>query len=84
VILKKCSETGEEMYPHLRSVLTSRWGRYAWIRGSQKKFHLDNHILMGNSLFKGRPVTETNIQVYIPSMFVNASIIMVMRKDNVY
>ncbi|XP_014261647.1 uncharacterized protein LOC106673838 isoform X3 [Cimex lectularius] len=58
-------KNGIVVFPHLRTILTSRWGTYAWIRGSEKKFCIDNHIVLANTTFKGRPVSDSNIQDYI-------------------
>nr|XP_024216399.1 uncharacterized protein LOC106678814 isoform X3 [Halyomorpha halys] len=53
---------GQLVFPHLRARLTSRWGNYAWMKGSEKEFCLDDHILLAPTTFKGRPISNLNIQ----------------------
>lgn len=53
---------GKLVFPHLRTQLTSRWGSYAWVKGSEKEFCLDDHILLAPTTFKGRPISNLNIQ----------------------
>ncbi|XP_067005165.2 uncharacterized protein [Anabrus simplex] len=59
-IVERRKADGSLAFPHLRTSLTTRWGRYAWEK--PKKFHLDNHLVTGGPLFRGRPITEQNIQ----------------------
>ncbi|XP_046400941.1 uncharacterized protein LOC124167164 isoform X2 [Ischnura elegans] len=47
-------------HPQLSMVLTTRWGRYAWEK--PKGFNIEKHVVLANSLFRGRPVTEFNVQ----------------------
>ncbi|XP_073974217.1 uncharacterized protein isoform X1 [Rhodnius prolixus] len=58
-------KNGRLVFPHLRTMLTSRWGNYAWIKGSEKQFRIDNQIVLASGNFKGRPVSDTNIQEYV-------------------
>lgn len=45
--------------------LTTRWGWYAW----QKfvPFKIDNHLIFANSHYRGRPLSDANIQVKFKS-----------------
>jgi hypothetical protein len=54
---------GELQFPRLRAALTSRWGHYAWRLCSEDEFRLDSHIVVGTQFFRGRAVTDANIQV---------------------
>jgi hypothetical protein len=36
-----------------------------------RDFDINNHVLMGQSTFKGRPITESNIQDYVSSEIVS-------------
>ncbi|KAF6202460.1 hypothetical protein GE061_004861 [Apolygus lucorum] len=56
---------GKIVFPHLRTILTSRWGNYAWVKGSERQFRIDNHIVLASGTFKGRPVSDANIQEYV-------------------
>ncbi|BES98312.1 transcription initiation factor tfiid subunit [Nesidiocoris tenuis] len=58
-------KAGRIVFPHLRTVLTSRWGNYAWVKGSEKQFRIDNHIVTASGTFKGRSVSDANIQEYV-------------------
>jgi hypothetical protein len=60
-ILDRRNAKGHLMFPHLRTALTTRWGRYAWENPSS--FSLDNHLVVGSALFRGRIVNDWNIQV---------------------
>lgn len=47
----------------LRSILTSKYGLYVW--KYLDNFSLDNVLIEAPAHYHGRPITETNIQVYI-------------------
>ncbi|XP_021938483.1 uncharacterized protein LOC110839019 isoform X2 [Zootermopsis nevadensis] len=59
-ILNRRDNEGKLMFPHLQTALTTRWGRYAWEKPSS--FSLDNHLVVGSALFRGRSVNDWNIQ----------------------
>lgn len=46
----------------LRSALFTRWGVYVW---KELDYSIDNHLVNSPSLFRGRPITDNNIQDYI-------------------
>ncbi|XP_063977362.1 uncharacterized protein LOC135162638 [Diachasmimorpha longicaudata] len=46
--------------PALRSSLTSKYGFYAW--RYREDFSLDNHLINAPSSFRGRPITDANVQ----------------------
>ncbi|XP_031846283.2 uncharacterized protein LOC116432919 isoform X2 [Nomia melanderi] len=50
----------------LRAGLSTRWGLYVWkdIDG----FSVDNHLLNSPCSFRGRPITESNIQEYVSDL----------------
>ncbi|XP_012537822.1 uncharacterized protein LOC105837513 isoform X3 [Monomorium pharaonis] len=47
----------------LKSVLSTRWGVYVW--EELDYFSVDNHLANSPCSFRGRPITENNIQDYI-------------------
>ncbi|KAJ8679654.1 hypothetical protein QAD02_015441, partial [Eretmocerus hayati] len=49
--------------PLLRLALTTKYFRYAWEKLDE--FSIDNHVIVAPSLFKGRPINESNIQDYV-------------------
>lgn len=59
-ILKRRDQKGKLTFPHLQMALTTRWGCYAWQKPSF--FSLDNHLVVGSALFRGRVVNDWNIQ----------------------
>ncbi|KAL1117101.1 hypothetical protein AAG570_004429, partial [Ranatra chinensis] len=67
-IVDKKKSDGSLVYPHLKCVLSSGWGRYGWVRGSEKDFKMDNHVTLASPYYKGRPITEANVQDYISDM----------------
>nr|CAD7449238.1 unnamed protein product [Timema bartmani] len=67
-IVDKIENNGNLSFPHLRTSLTSKnlflcWGRYTWQQVDD--FSINNHLIVGNSTFRGRPVSELNIQEYV-------------------
>lgn len=49
------------LFPRLRQCLVSCWGNYAW--DAHVQFRLENHFLMASGVYRGRPVSDSNIQV---------------------
>ncbi|XP_033221703.1 uncharacterized protein LOC117175944 isoform X2 [Belonocnema kinseyi] len=47
----------------MRMSLTTKWGLYAW--ENLEEFSVDNHLLISPCSFKGRAITESNIQEYV-------------------
>ncbi|XP_015597807.1 uncharacterized protein LOC107268977 [Cephus cinctus] len=47
----------------LRAALTQKWGLYAW--ETVDDFSVDNHLFNSPCSFKGRPITESNLQEYV-------------------
>ncbi|XP_069685750.1 uncharacterized protein [Periplaneta americana] len=62
-IIEKRNKDGKLMFPHLQTSLTTKWGRYAWVKSNS--FSLDNHLLVGSGFFRGRIVNDLNIQEYV-------------------
>lgn len=60
-MVDKRDRTGELMFPRLRHLLVSCWGNYAW--DENVAFRLENHVIVAKAVNRGRPVTESNIQV---------------------
>ncbi|XP_076280417.1 uncharacterized protein LOC143209078 isoform X2 [Lasioglossum baleicum] len=50
----------------LRMGLSTRWGLYVW--KDLKDFSVDNHLIHSSSSFRGRPITESNIQDYVSDL----------------
>lgn len=64
-MLDRRDAKGRIQFPRLRKALTSRWGHYAWRPCAENEFRLDSHIVVGSQLFRGKAVTDGNIQVII-------------------
>ncbi|KAF4533306.1 hypothetical protein B566_EDAN004427 [Ephemera danica] len=64
-VLERRDAKGELCFPRLRAALTSRWGHYAWRPCEPHEFRLDSHVVVGSQHFRGRPVTDANIQDYM-------------------
>lgn len=67
-ILDQRHADGRLRFPHLRTPLTQRWGRYAWKRDDAVHFQLDKQLLMCSAAFRGRPVTDNNIQEVVSDL----------------
>ncbi|XP_046141793.1 uncharacterized protein LOC114871014 isoform X1 [Osmia bicornis bicornis] len=50
----------------LRAGLSTRWGLYVW--KDLDYFSIDNHFLNSPCSFRGRPITESNIQDYVSDL----------------
>ncbi|XP_053994090.1 uncharacterized protein LOC128884623 isoform X2 [Hylaeus volcanicus] len=50
----------------LRAGLSTRWGLYVW--RDLDYFSVDNHLLNSPCSFRGRPITEFNIQDYVSDL----------------
>ena len=50
----------------LRAGLSTRWGLYVW--KDLDYFSVDNHLLNSPCSFRGRPITEFNIQDYVSDL----------------
>ncbi|XP_066137622.1 uncharacterized protein [Euwallacea fornicatus] len=61
-LVKRRDKSGNLAFPRLQQTLTTRCGTYAWQRG---KFDLEQHISTAKFTYKGRAVTEFNIQEYV-------------------
>ncbi|KAJ8957429.1 hypothetical protein NQ318_004909 [Aromia moschata] len=61
-VVRRRDKTGNLAFPRLRHCLVTRCGTYAWQRG---KFDLDQNLTVAPFTFKGRAVTEINIQEYV-------------------
>lgn len=51
------------MFPFLRYSLKSCWGYYVWAK--ELDFSVNQHVLVRNGQFRGRPVSESTAQDYI-------------------
>ncbi|EDW04027.1 uncharacterized protein LOC6562456 [Drosophila grimshawi] len=54
-------------FPKLRQKLVTCWGQYAWVNDSTG-FNINNHVLLSNPKYRGRPVNESNIQEYVSEL----------------
>ncbi|KAJ8923174.1 hypothetical protein NQ315_001728 [Exocentrus adspersus] len=61
-VVRRRDKSGNIAFPKLRHCLVTRCGTYAWQRG---KFDLDQNLTVAPFTFKGRAVTEFNIQEYV-------------------
>ncbi|KAJ9587824.1 hypothetical protein L9F63_018748, partial [Diploptera punctata] len=64
-ILERKDKSGKLIFPHLKTGLTDRLGRYAWTLNKAKYFDIDSHVNVANSIYRGRFVSECNIQEYV-------------------
>ncbi|XP_023941810.1 uncharacterized protein LOC112048508 [Bicyclus anynana] len=62
-VVDRRDERGQLTFPRLRHLLVSSWGNYAWDANIQ--FRLENHFIMANGVYRGRPVSDSNIQDYV-------------------
>ncbi|KAH8273585.1 hypothetical protein KR018_002276, partial [Drosophila ironensis] len=60
-------KTGMLRFPKLRQKLVTCWGNYAWVNDSSG-FNINNHVLLSNHKYRGRPVTDSNIQDYVSEL----------------
>ncbi|KAH8412553.1 hypothetical protein KR009_002957, partial [Drosophila setifemur] len=60
-------KTGMLRFPKLRQKLVTCWGHYAWVNDSSG-FSINNHVLLSTHKYRGRPVTESNIQDYVSEL----------------
>nr|XP_023016804.1 uncharacterized protein LOC111506092 [Leptinotarsa decemlineata] len=61
-VVRRRDKAGNLVFLRLRHLLVTRFGTYAWQRG---KFDLDQNLTVVPFTFKGRAVTEYNIQEYV-------------------
>ncbi|XP_068631266.1 uncharacterized protein [Battus philenor] len=62
-VIDRKNNDGELMFPRLRHCLVSCWGNYAW--DANIPFKPENHFLVSNAVYRGRPVSDNNIQDYV-------------------
>ncbi|KAG6455398.1 uncharacterized protein LOC115446888 isoform X2 [Manduca sexta] len=62
-VIDKRDKDGELMFPRLRHQLVSCWGNYAWDRNVA--FRTENHFIVANAVYRGRQVSDSNIQEYV-------------------
>ncbi|KAH8352003.1 hypothetical protein KR084_001143, partial [Drosophila pseudotakahashii] len=82
-------KTGMLRFPKLRQKLVPCWGHYAWVNDISG-FNINNHVLLSTHKYRGRPVTESNIQEYvselatkyIPSDLPQWQVIVIPNSDN--
>lgn len=65
-VIEKRDKQGNICYPKLKLKLTTCWGTYAWIKNSA--FNVDDHLIFAPTSFRGRLITEANIQEYISNI----------------
>lgn len=59
-IVSRTDKIGNLVFPKLTKCLTSRWGSYAW---KSRDFNLEQVLVTDLKSYRGRPITENNIQV---------------------
>ncbi|KAM3967347.1 uncharacterized protein ACR2FA_011692 [Aphomia sociella] len=62
-VLDRRDSKGQLMFPRLRHLLVSCWGNYAW--DVNVVFRPENHCIVANAVYRGRPVSDNNIQDYV-------------------
>ncbi|XP_022118554.2 uncharacterized protein LOC110995611 isoform X1 [Pieris rapae] len=63
LVIDRRDQNGELAFPRLRQLLVSYWGNYAW--DGNVPFRPENHVFLANAVYRGRPVSDANIQDYI-------------------
>ncbi|KAF5285509.1 hypothetical protein FQR65_LT13206 [Abscondita terminalis] len=61
-VVNRKDKQGNLTFPKLRQHLIKRYGIYAW---EKETFDLDVHFLIAPSNYRGRPVSDINIQDYV-------------------
>ncbi|XP_060522193.1 uncharacterized protein LOC132699472 isoform X2 [Cylas formicarius] len=61
-VVNRREKSGNLAFPRLQHSLVTRCGIYAWQRS---KFDLEQHVTLAKFTYKGRAVTEFNIQEYV-------------------
>ncbi|CAH0564858.1 unnamed protein product [Brassicogethes aeneus] len=61
-LVRRRDKSGNLAFPRLRHCLVTRCGNYAW---EKAKFDLDQNLTVAPFTYKGRTVTEYNIQDYV-------------------
>lgn len=62
-VLDRRDSSGQLMFPRLRHLLVSCWGNYAW--DVNVVFRPENHCIVANAVYRGRPVSDNNIQEFV-------------------
>ncbi|CAH2071576.1 unnamed protein product, partial [Iphiclides podalirius] len=62
-VIDRRDNDGNFMFPRLRQCLVSCWGNYAW--DANMVFRPENHFIVSNAVYRGRPVSDANIQDYV-------------------
>ncbi|XP_059056672.1 uncharacterized protein LOC131850467 [Achroia grisella] len=62
-VLDRRDTNGQLMFPRLRHLLVSCWGNYAW--DVNVVFRPENHCIVANAVYRGRPVSDNNIQEFV-------------------
>ncbi|KPJ02853.1 hypothetical protein RR46_02780 [Papilio xuthus] len=62
-VIERRDKDGGLMFPRLRHCLVSCWGNYAW--DAHVPFRRENHFIVSNAVYRGRPVSDSNIQDYV-------------------
>lgn len=61
-VLNRRDKRGNLTFPRLRQFLVKRFGKYAW---SELDFELNQNLLIAAPNYRGRPISDINIQDYI-------------------
>ncbi|XP_054283849.1 uncharacterized protein LOC129000830 isoform X2 [Macrosteles quadrilineatus] len=61
-------KNGQLVFPHLRTRLTSLWGWYAWCRGSDINFNINNHVAVTEAVYNSGLRDDLNCQKFISEM----------------
>ncbi|XP_075152051.1 uncharacterized protein LOC142226070 [Haematobia irritans] len=61
------NKAGYLKFPRLRQKLMNCWGHYGWVI-DKSSFHINNHILLNKSTYRGSPVHDGNIQDFVSTL----------------
>lgn len=60
-------KAGYLRFPKLRQKLVTCWGHYAWVNDNSS-FNINNHIVLSARTYRGRPVSDSNIQDFVSEL----------------
>ncbi|XP_059618178.1 uncharacterized protein LOC132262782 [Phlebotomus argentipes] len=63
-VLDRRNKDGSLAFPFMKCTLHCRWGHYAWADDGSD-FDIENHVIYSQEGYRGRPVTDANVQLYM-------------------
>uniref|UniRef100_A0A1L8DA55 Putative conserved plasma membrane protein n=1 Tax=Nyssomyia neivai TaxID=330878 RepID=A0A1L8DA55_9DIPT len=63
-VLERRNKDATLAFPFMKRTLTHKWGHYAWADDASN-FDIDSHIIFSQEGYRGRPVTDANVQLFL-------------------